>query len=265
MKTFKKFAVALTAVAAIAIGSIGASAAGASKHAEPQGWSFEGPTGTYDRASAQRGFQVFREVCSSCHSLKYFKFRNLSKLGYPAEQIKAMAAEYEVQGDPDDAGDPTMRKGSSNDAIPAPFPNENAARSANGGALPPDLSLITKARHDGSNYTYALLNGYEETPAEFSLPDGMSYNPYFKGDKIAMAQPLFEDQVEYQDGTKASVENMSRDVVNFLSFVGEPSLEQRHQMGVFVLFILFGLIILSYLSMKKIWAPIKRGEDVMPD
>lgn len=265
MNKFKKFALTLSAVAAIAMGSNAAQAAGASKHPEKQKWQFEGVTGTYNKQSIQRGFQVYREVCASCHSLKYFTFRTLADLGYPQDMIKAFAAEYEVEGEPDDAGDPTMRKALPADSLPAPFANENAARAANGGALPPDLSLITKARHDGSNYVYSLFTGYAEAPSSVTLPAGMHYNPYFKGDKIAMAQPINPDQVEYEDGTPATVETMSRDVVNFLTWVGEPKLEDRHSMGIKVMLFMLIMVILTYLSMKKIWAPVKRGEDVMPD
>lgn len=255
-------AVALTAVAGLAL-SVTASEGGAPlKEVE---WSFDGAYGKYDKASAQRGFQVYREVCSSCHSLKYFKFRNLADLGYGEDMIKAFAAEYEVPGDVDDEGDETVRAGLPQDGMPSPFPNENAARASNGGAFPPDLSLITKARAHGPSYVYSLLTGYEDEPDGFELSDGMSYNPYFKGSQIAMGQPIFEDHVEYQDGTVASQEQIAKDITMFLAWIGEPKLEDRHSMGLNVLTYLLIFTLILYLSMKKIWAPVKRGEDVWGD
>ena len=268
MKMFKNtivvpLAVALTAVASMAFTA--QALEGDALHPKAQEWSFEGPYGTYDKHSAQRGFQVYREVCSGCHSLKYFKFRNLADLGFPEAQIKAIAAEYEVAGEVDDAGDETVRAGLPQDGIPAPFPNENAARASNGGAFPPDLSLMTKARVDGSNYLYSLLTGYSDEPADFELSDGMSYNPYFIGSQIAMGQPVFDDLVEYQDGTAATEDQIAKDVTMFLTWAAEPKLEERNAMGLSTLIYLSIFTILAYLSMKKIWAPVKRGEDVWGD
>lgn len=262
MTLFKNTIVALTAVASMAFT---AQAEGDAKHAMEVDWSFNGAYGKYDKASAQRGFQVYREVCSSCHSLKYFKFRNLADIGYGDDMIKAFAAEYEVPGDIDDEGDETVRAGLPQDGIPSPFANENAARASNGGAFPPDLSLITKARVNGPNYLYSLLVGYEDEPDGFELSDGMSYNPYFKGSQIAMGQPIFEDHVEYQDGTVASQEQIAKDITMFLTWVGEPKLEERHAMGLNVLAYLLIFTFILYLSMKKIWAPVKRGEDIWGD
>lgn len=258
MKLVKNIAIALT-LGTVAL--TGANAADAGKHPLQIDWSFSGPLGKFDQASAQRGWQVYKQVCSSCHGLKYFRFRNLADIGYGEAMIKAFAAEYEVPGDVDDFGDPTVRPAEPKDAFPSPFPNENAARASNGGALPPDLSLINKARHDGANYVYSLLVGYEDAPADFELGAGMNYNPYFKGSQIAMAEPLFEGAVDYEDGTPATQEQMAKDVVQFLMYVAEPSLEKRHQMGIKVLIFLALLTILLYISMKVIWKPVKEGKN----
>lgn len=262
MKFVKNIAIALTLGAAAVTG---AKAADAGKHPMQVDWSFDGPLGKFDMASAQRGWQVYKQVCSSCHGLKYFRFRNLTDIGYDEAMIKAFAAEYEVEGDVDDFGDPTTRKAEPKDAFPSPFPNDNAARAANAGALPPDLSLMVKARHDGPNYVFSLLVGYEDAPADFNLGAGMNYNPYFKGSQIAMAEPLFDEAVEYEDGTPATKEQMAKDLVQFLTYVAEPSLQKRHQMGIKVLIFLGLLTILLYLSMKIIWKPVKEGKNFYED
>mgnify|MGYP002630121702 CR=1 FL=1 len=262
MKMFKNTVVGLIVVAGLAFG-VAASEGGA--HLEKQKWSFNGPFGTFDKASAQRGFQVYREVCASCHALKYFKFRNLEDIGYEKEMIGAFAAEYEVPGDIDEAGDATVRAGLPQDAIPSPFANENAARASNGGALPPDLSLITKARAHGPDYVYNLLTGFGDAPDDIELRDGLHYNPFFKGSQIAMAEPISDDLVEYQDGTPATKEQIAKDITMFLTWAGEPKLEARHVLGLRVLLYLLAFTILAYFSMKKIWAPVKRGEDVWGD
>ena len=168
--------------------------AGAAGEAVPlldKAWSHDGVFGSYDRAAAQRGLQVYREVCSACHGLQYVAFRNFADLGFSEDEVKALAAEYEVEDGPDDEGEMFFRPARPSDRFPSPYPNENAARAANGGAYPPDLSLITKARANGANYVYSLLQGYEEPPADFDLSDGMNYNAYFPGHQIAMAQPLY--------------------------------------------------------------------------
>jgi len=262
MKFAKNIAIALVAVA----GMTGAAfAAGADKHPEKQVWSFEGPFGKYDQAALQRGWQVYKQVCSACHSLKYFRFRNLSEMGYSEDMVKAFAAEYEIDGGVDDAGDPFMRPALPQDAFPSPFPNDNAARASNGGALPPDLSLITKARHDGANYLFSLLVGYEDAPAGREIAAGKMYNPYFKGGQISMAPPLSEGIIDYEDGTAATPEQMAKDVTQFLMFVAEPDLANRHHMGLNVILYLALLTIIFYLSMKKIWKPIKEGKNVYED
>ena len=244
-------AVGIALAATAAIGT--AMAAGGAKHGEPQDWHFEGVFGTYDRAQLQRGYLVYREVCSGCHKLKYIQFRHLRDIGFSEQQVKALAAEIEVEDGPDDDGEMFTRPGSLSDDLPAPFPNDNAARASNNGALPPNLSLITKARPDGPNYVFALLTGYADAPADVELSDGMNYNPYFAGGQIAMAPPLSDDAVEYADGTKATVEQMSRDVVAFLAWAAEPTLEARHRLGFKVLVFLIILTVLLYLAKKRVW------------
>ncbi|WND01612.1 cytochrome c1 [Temperatibacter marinus] len=258
MKNLKKLSIAAFAVAAAVTGAV--YAAGDAKKPRQVDWSFNGPLGKYERASAQRGFQVFREVCAACHALKYFKFRNLEDIGYPEAQIKAIAAEYtmSIPGEVDSSGDQIERSGLPKDGIPWTFDNEEQATAANG-ALPPDLSLITKARHDGANYLYSLLTGYDG-----QTPDGKYKNPYFPGGVITMAPPIMDDLVEYADGTPATADQIAKDVTMFLAYVGEPGLEDHKKRGVLVILFLLVMTILSYFSMKKIWAPVKRGEDVMP-
>ena len=259
MKLVKNIAIALTAVAGLATASFGAAAG---KHPVEMEWEFDGPFGQFDMAATQRGWQVFKTVCSNCHALKYFHFRNLADLGYEDDMIKAWAAEYEVAGEPDDAGDLTMRKARPEDVFPAPFANENAARASNGGALPPDLSLMVKARHDGANYIYSLMMGYEDAPADHEIPAGKHYNPYFKGGAISMAAPLSDGVVDYEDGTEATQEQMAKDVVNFLTYVAEPKLVARNHMGLKVILYLGILTIILFFSMKAIWKPIKSGKNV---
>jgi ubiquinol-cytochrome c reductase cytochrome c1 subunit len=219
-------------------------------------WSFEGPFGTYDRAAMQRGLQVYREVCSVCHGLDYVAFRNLADLGYDEEAIEAIAAEYLITDGPNDEGEMFEREGRPSDYFPAPFPNEKAAAFANGGAAPPDLSLIAKARAGGPDYLHALLTGYVEPPADFDLSPGTNYNLYFPGQQIAMAQPLYEDSVVYADGTPATVDQMSRDVTHFLMWAAEPNLEDRKGMGIKVLIFLVVFTGVLYAAKRKIWSDV---------
>jgi len=263
MKSIKNTLIALVAFAGLA--GVAVSADDSAVHNKQVDWSFNGPFGTIDKQSAQRGFQVYREVCSSCHSLKYFKFRNLADLGYGNDMIKAFAAEYTVAGDIDSFGDPTERAGLPQDAFPSPFANDNAARASNGGALPPDLSLVAKSRADGPNYLYSLLTGYDDAPSGVELGEGMNYNAYFPGNQIAMAEPIFDDHVEYSDGTAATQDQIAKDISMFLMYVAEPKLDARHTMGLNVMLFLLVLTIIFYLSMKKIWAPVKRGDNIIGD
>jgi ubiquinol-cytochrome c reductase cytochrome c1 subunit len=233
-----------------------AHAAGGSIELRHRDWSFEGPFGTFDRASAQRGLQVYREVCASCHSMEYVTFRTLDQIGFSEPEIKAMAAEYIVEDGPDDSGDMFERPGKPFDVFPAPYANSKAAAAANGGKAPPDLSLMVEARVDGANYVYSLLMGYDDPPADFVVPEGAYYNAYYPGHAIAMSAPLIDDQVEYQDGTPATINQMSIDIVNFLAWTTEPNMEERKQTGVVVLLFLFVMTILCYMAYRNTKAQV---------
>ena len=232
-----------------------AGAAGAAEQADfdRHDWSFYGIFGTYERSAVQRGFQVYSENCSSCHGLKLVAYRNLAAIGFSEGEVKAIAAQFEVTDGPDDEGDMFERPARPSDRFVSPFANDNAARAANGGALPPDLSLIVKARARGPDYVFALLNGYAEAPADHPVADGMSYNPVFPGGEIAMPPPLFEDAVEYADGTPATVEQMAEDVVSFLYWAGEPTLEERKRVGIKVMLFLIILSALFIAVKQKVW------------
>lgn len=221
-----------------------------------QNWSFDGMFGTYDQAAMQRGFQVFQNICSNCHATKYLAFRDLTALGYNEDEVKAIAAGYQVQDGPNDQGDMFERPGRPSDHRPPPFPNEQAARSANGGALPPDLSLMAKAREYGPDYIYGILTGYEEPPAGVTVPEGMHYNKYFPGHMIAMPPPLTDDAVQYEDGTKATVAQEASDVTQFLMWLAEPKLEQRKETGVKALLFLIILAGVLYAYKRKVWADV---------
>jgi ubiquinol-cytochrome c reductase cytochrome c1 subunit len=221
-----------------------------------QHWSFDGPRGSFDRAAMQRGFQIYQEICSVCHAVRHLYYRDLEELGYSEEEVKAIAAQAKVMDGPNDAGEMYERPGRPSDPIVRPFPNDNAARAANNGALPPDLSLITKARKGGADYVFAILTGYHEAPAGMKLGQGMRYNTYFPGNQIAMPPPLSDDAVQYGDGTKATVDQMAHDVATFLSWAAEPNLEPRHRMGVMVLIFLLVTTALVYGVKRKIWADV---------
>lgn len=226
------------------------------EHPKKQVWAFDGFQGKFDRQSAQRGFQIYKEVCSACHGLKRVAFRNLQDLGFSEAEVKALAKEY-TYASLDDSGQPVDRPGLPADHFPAPQPNEAAARAANNGAYPPDLSLIVKARHDGANYIYSLLTGYKEAPADFPLGAGMNYNPYFEGRQIAMAAPLMADGVSYADGTPATVDQMAHDVVTFLQWAAEPETEHRKSMGLRVMIFLAIGTIFFWVAKKRIWKSAK--------
>lgn len=242
-----------------------------------QTWSFSGPFGLFDRAQLQRGFKVYKEVCASCHSLSLVSFRNLAEPGgpgYSAAQVAALAAEYKVQDGPNDAGEMFERPGRPADRFPSPFPNDNAARTANGGALPPDLSVIAKARtyergfprfifdiftqyqEQGPDYIVALLTGYEDAPQGFNLPEGSNYNKYFPGHAIGMPNPLSADQVTYDDGTPQTVEQYAKDVTAFLMWTAEPHMEARKRIGFQVMIFLIVFAGLLYFTKKKVWADV---------
>ena len=233
------------------------------------GWSFDGPFGTYDRAALQRGFQVYKEVCSTCHSLNRVSFHALSSdnEGYgffTNPQGKAIAAGYQIDAEPndkgelfDDKGNRLKRPGIPADHFPPPFANDQAARAANSGALPPDLSVIVKARAGGSDYVYSIVTGFHQNPpAGFKVLPNKYYNPYFNGWNISMPPPLSPNQVTYSDGTKATVEQMAHDVVTFLTWAAEPTMEERKRVGFEVMLFLILLSALFYLSYRRIWKDI---------
>ncbi|MCX7337929.1 MAG: cytochrome c1 [Alphaproteobacteria bacterium] len=222
-----------------------------------QAWTFTGPFGTFKKESLQRGFQVYKEVCSSCHSLKRIHYRDLSALGFKEGEIKAIAADYDVMDGPNAEGNPFKRKALPADAFPSPYPNDNAARTANNGALPPDLSLIIKARKNGADYIHALLTGYATPPLGVTVEPGHHYNPYFPGGQIAMTPPLTDGQVAYADNTKAIVDQMAHDVVTFLAWAAEPEMEHRKQLGVKALLYLAFMTLIFYATMRKIWKEVK--------
>ena len=222
-------------------------------------WSFKELTGKFDRASLQRGFQVYKEVCSSCHSMQYLSYRNLGEPGGPEftlEEVKAIAASVEIEDGPDSQGEMFTRQGKPSDKFKSPYPNVEASTVANGGAYPPDMSVLVKARPGGADYMYSVLMGYEEPPAGMKLDDGVYYNKYMIGQKIKMASPLSDGIVEYSDGTEATMDQMAKDVTTFLAWAAEPELEVRHKLGIKVIIYLILLTILVYLSMKKIWSRI---------
>lgn len=240
------------------VGVISSSAwgAGGDVTLKTRDWSFSGPFGTFDKAAMQRGFQVYNEVCAGCHSMKLIAFRNFADLGYNEAEIKALAAQYEVQDGPNDDGEMFMRPGIPADRMPAPYANDNAARAGNNGALPPDLSLIAKARPNGPNYLYSLLSSYENAPNDKEVPDGMYYNAAYPGHLIAMPQPLYGDDVEYSDGAATSIEALSADLTQFLMWAAEPKMEVRKRTGVAAVFFLGIFVIFSYLAKRRIWADV---------
>jgi ubiquinol-cytochrome c reductase cytochrome c1 subunit len=236
-------------------------------HKEPKhvGFSFDGPFGKYDRAQLQRGFQVYKEVCSSCHGLSFVAFRNLHELGYGEEEVKAIADQWAIQVPDIDpkTGEAAGRKALPADAFPSPYPNEVAARAANNNAMPPDLSLITKARHGGAAYIYSLLTGYQNPPANLPAENrpgqGLYFNPYFPNLNIAMPPPIQGDgQVSYADGTAPTRDQVAKDVSAFLAWTAEPRLENRHRAGWATLIFLLIATVLAYLAYQNIWRNAKR-------
>ena len=222
-------------------------------------WSFKGVTGKFDRASLQTGYQVYTEVCASCHSMNLVSYRNLGEKGGPefsVEQVKAIAANFEVEDGPNSDGDMFTRPGRPSDKFVSPYPNVQAATAANGGAYPPDMSVLVKARKGGSDYIYSVLMGYEDPPAGFELEDGVYYNKYMDGQKIKMSNPLSDGIVTYADGTQTTQAQMAKDVTTFLTWTAEPHLETRHKMGVKVIIFLTIFTLLVYLSMRRIWSRI---------
>jgi ubiquinol-cytochrome c reductase cytochrome c1 subunit len=245
---------ALAVAAGLTAASPAAHAAGEAVAIPSGHFSFEGIFGSFDRAAAQRGFQVYKEICSSCHAMKQLFYRNLGELGLSDAEVRAIATTVTVSDGPNDEGAMFERPGRPSDRFHTPFPNEQAARAANNGAYPPDLSVIVKAREGGADYVHALLTGYADPPSGVTVMDGMHFNQYFPGHQIAMAPPLNEGQVEFHDGTKATVEQMAHDVATFLAWAAEPEMESRKQMGVKIILFLTILGGLAYAVKRKVWS-----------
>ncbi|MSO54397.1 MAG: cytochrome c1 [Rhodospirillales bacterium] len=246
----------LVLAAALGLGVTLSAEASEAPKAPAQAWPFNGPLGTYDRNDLRRGLTVYRNVCASCHSLHLVSYRHLAGVGFTEEEIKTIAAAVEVEDGPNDQGEKFSRAGRPADRFKSPFANPQAARAANNGAFPPDLSVITKARKGGPDYLYGLLTGYKNPPAGFKVLEGMNYNEYFPGHQIAMPAPLNEGGVEYPDGTKSTVQQMAHDVTTFLSWASEPEMEERKRMGLKVLMVIFVLTALLYGLKRQIWAAL---------
>jgi len=270
---------ALVLAGALSGAAVTAAAAEETENPPRQKWSFAGPFGVFDRAQLQRGFKIYREVCQNCHSLSLLSFRNLAEPGgpgYSPAQAAAVAAEYKIKDGPNDQGEMFERAGRPSDHFPPPFANEQAARAVNGGAAPPDLSVIAKARgyergfplflldmivpyqEHGVDYIVALLKGYEETPPQgTTLPEGTLYNKYFPGHGIKMPPPLSDGQVSYEDGSPATLDQYAKDVASFLMWTAEPRLEERKKIGFQVMVYLLVLSIMLYLTKKHVWRDVK--------
>ncbi|WP_235561429.1 cytochrome c1 [Brevundimonas sp. Root1279] len=279
LKSMKKTLVLIAAAAGLALVASPALAAGGAKHPRSGGFSFEGPFGTFEQGQLQRGYKVYREVCASCHSMDLLHFRTLAEPGgpffdphqaNPAENrfVKALAKEAQIADIDTETGEPVMREGVPADKFPNPYPNATAAAAGNGGAPPPDLSVMAKARHDGANYIYSLLSGYRAPPAGLKVGAGQHYNPYFAGDLssywtgeghvpaggfIAMPAPLRDGQVTYDDGTVQTVDQYSKDVAAFIAWASDPRQVQRKQTGLGVMIFLALFAGITYLSYRRIW------------
>ena len=281
MQSMKKTLVLIAAAVGLSLAvAQPALAEGEAYHPRKGGFSFEGPFGTFDQGQLQRGYKVYREVCASCHGMDLVYFRTLAEPGGPFYDpgqenpagnrfVKVLAAEAQIADIDSETGEAIMRDGTAADRFPNPYPNATAAAAANGGAAPPDLSVMAKARPDGANYIYSLLSGYKDAPEGLQIRPGQYYNPYMAGDMtpfwtgdkekvpaggfIAMPPPLNEGQVTYDDGTVASVDQMSKDVAAFIAWSSDPKQVQRKQSGVGVLIFLFLFAGITYLSYRKIW------------
>lgn len=248
----------LIAGAALLVGSVVAVPAPAEETITlpTQKWSFDSLFGSYDLAAAQRGFQVYSEVCSNCHSMNQLFYRSLTGIGLSLEQIKSIAAGFEVPLGLNDAGEPVSGPATPSSRFRAPFPNEKVARAVNNGALPPDLSLIVNAREGGADYIYDLLTGFADPPADIKMQSGMNYNKYFPGHQIAMRQPLTDGQVEYADGTKNTLQQEAHDVVTFLAWAANPELVERKRIGVRIALFLVLMTGVTYAVKRQIWADV---------
>ena len=280
----KHHPIVLAFALAAALSAVAVRTAAAQDAPVRQRWSFAGPFGIYDQAQLQRGFKIYREVCSTCHSMKLVAFRNLADPGGPGfteAQAAAIAATFQVTDGPNDQGEMFQRPGKLADYFPSPFPNDQAARAALGGKLPPDMSVLAKARsydwgfpwfiidaftmyqEDGPDYIHAILNGYTDAPAGFVLAPGTQYNKYFAGGAIGMPKPLSDGQVEYTDGTPTTVDQYGRDVAAFLMWTAEPTLDARKRLGFQVMIYLIVLTGLLYLTKKKVWHDVLDDPDLL--
>jgi cytochrome c1 len=222
-----------------------------------QSWSFSSPFGTYDDAQLQRGFEVYRQVCSNCHSMRLLSYRNLGEPGgpeFPPKKIEEIASQVQVTDGPNDKGEMFQRPARPSDHFRSPFANEQQARNANNGALPPDLSVMAKAREGGTEYIYAILTGYTDPPQGFQLAPGMHYNKAFPGHQLAMPPPLSDGVITYGDGTKPTLDNYARDVAAYLMWAAEPKLEERHKTGTRVMIYLIVFAVIMYLAKRAVWA-----------
>jgi ubiquinol-cytochrome c reductase cytochrome c1 subunit len=249
----------------VGLAALGIVAANPVAHSEvhTQNWSFKGFFGSFDQAQVKRGFQVYKDVCSGCHSMHLIAYRDLQDIGFTEDEVKAIAEEVQVQDGPNDAGDMFDRPGRPSDHFKSPFANEQQARASNNGALPPDLSLIAKSRagagflgHDGADYVYSLMTGYEEPPADVKVPEGMHYNKAFKGHQIAMPPPLSDGAVTYADGTEATLDQEAKDIAVFLTWAAEGNLEERHRTGIKAVLFLVIFTLLAYATKRRVWASV---------
>lgn len=254
----RNFALVLAALGILASPMVAgqAYAAGDAPHAPEQDWSFNGMFGTYDRGALQRGLKVYQSVCAACHGMKHLAYRNLEALGYNENQIKNIAAGYTVTDGPNDEGEMFDRPGLPSDRFVSPYPNDKAAAYANAGALPPDLSLITKARVNGPNYVYALLTGYGTPEHGESVPEGKYWNKYFSGHVISMAAPLSDDIVAYEDGSPQTTEQYAKDVSHFLTWAADPYMEDRKRFGFRVIIFLAVFAGVMYAYKRRLWSKL---------
>ncbi|HET7448145.1 MAG TPA: cytochrome c1 [Methyloceanibacter sp.] len=222
-----------------------------------QSWSFSSPFGTYDDAQLQRGFEVYRQVCSNCHSMRLLSYRNLGEPGgpeFPPKKVEEIASQVQVTDGPNNKGEMFQRPARPSDHFRSPFANEQQARNANNGALPPDLSVMAKAREGGPDYIFAILTGYTDPPQGFQLAPGMHYNKAFPGHQLAMPPPLSDGVITYSDGTKPTLDNYARDVAAYLMWAAEPKLEERHKTGTRVMIYLIVFAVIMYLAKRAVWA-----------
>jgi len=257
----------LTTVGALSLGAglvVGTVYADDALHPPEYPWTHRRPWESFDHASIRRGHQVFSEVCSACHSVSLLAYRNLIDVAYTEEEVKAIAASQEIDDGPNDEGEMFKRPGKLADYMPRPYPNEQAARAANNGALPPDLSLIIKARHGKDDYVFQLLTGYRKKPAGVTVREGLHWNPYFPGGAIGMPPPLMPGMLTFEDGTEATVSQMAKDVTTFLCWAAEPEHDDRKKMGLKALFVLTLMLLPTLYYKRQVWSVLKSRKLVLP-